>query len=378
MVETHQLELTLRLYFRFIADFCPNLIHLNMENCFIGSEIALSILMLKCHRLEYLRLPFFSLHRSSNNNGDSGEDTPSSKILTALVKGRHNLKSFGLYMWHVDLDPYLKPLLERCPELTDLNLTGCSRIKRSLISSFTRIQRLNLTANSKIDDRFLKDLSCLPPSSLKWLDLSHCKVTHIGIDHIVEGCQRLESLILNFNGKLDLCHLKTTSLSLRHLAVCQSPCIGNCCMSVVKQRFPRLSSIDFSHCADVSDRLELQRLVLAMPSLERVGLSCCDRLFAHPQQQQQSSTSSTTAVSTTNNRFERAFALLHGKRKSNACSLQEQGRLGCFDVRIWSDPHPRKIDWYERLSGHNGERYCVISKKLNEFKLADFSNAIYL
>lgn len=108
---------------------------------------------------------------------------------------------------------------------------------------------------------------------------------------------------------------------------------------------PNLNTLDFSHCAGITDPLEIQLMCRKLTKLVSVNLSYCDRLFGNYNWRDVGTISSVSSLFLRNSPFR------------------------IFDLRRFSDDPPRKVDsrfqWVSRL---DKERYCKISERLEEFR----------
>lgn len=99
------------------------------------------------------------------------------------------------YCWDVTAEG-MKHLGERCPEITELSIKGCTQIQSLGTSSgFLKLKTLK-ASGSWLHDEALSVLaqSC---KGLSWLDLDGCpEVTEKGVRDVVMGCKRLQQLYL--------------------------------------------------------------------------------------------------------------------------------------------------------------------------------------
>jgi hypothetical protein len=255
-----------------------------------------------------LRLPFFLqlVHH------------PQQEIISALAKKALELEHLGLYMFHDVRDTEFIKLLKNCSRLRSLNLTGSCLVTFSMIQYFHRLENLNLTSNSNVDDVLLTEMA-RHLASIKKLDLSHCKVTTTGVSSLLHISKKLEVLVLSFNCKVLFSKMDLRHTYLRSLSICQSPAVTNACVQILPRLFPNLEQLDISHCAGIYCRATLHQLSLDLPSLKSIHLSCCYRMFHHP------------SIGMYN------FPPTRKKTKSIYPRPTSP-----FDLRFWSDPHPRK------------------------------------
>ncbi|KAJ3089760.1 hypothetical protein HK102_005556 [Quaeritorhiza haematococci] len=254
-----------------VANWCPSIISLSLENCFMLTEKSLTVVVTSCTVLEHVKLPCFVFPP-----GLPGGANP---ILESLLQGGTRYKSIGLFMCSVDLDRYLPSLLSRCPDLHNLDLSGCSRLTPFSIPSFASITHLNLTANGGVNDHFAETLARYAVS-LTQLDLSHCKITTLGAGYLLANCYRLKWLSLSFNARIRMSKVRAVSVSLRHLALCQCPGLRDSCLAAIPRCTPYLNDLDISHCAGLTDPNALYRMVVRLPRLSRLDISYCDRLLS--------------------------------------------------------------------------------------------------
>ncbi|CAA6670226.1 unnamed protein product [Spirodela intermedia] len=101
----------------------------------------------------------------------------------------------GLIADHA-IEEGMRNLGERCPEITELSIKGCTQIKSLGTSSgFLKLKTLKATGSGLHD----KALSVLAQSceGLSQLDLDGCpEVTEKGVKDVVMGCKRLQQLYL--------------------------------------------------------------------------------------------------------------------------------------------------------------------------------------
>lgn len=146
----------------------------------------------------------------------------------------------------VDINPNL--LLQPAVHLEELSLAG------NPLTSFTTI-----------DQSYV-----LTSSSLKLLDLSHCKITKI-VGPVLDGLSKLEHLILTGNPLHQMSDFKSTSL----LTIDLSQCKLSYLQSTIFAKLPLLTYVNLSQ----NTRLQLSRNFsefVKSDSLKRIDLSNCN------------------------------------------------------------------------------------------------------
>ncbi|KAI9104739.1 hypothetical protein DFS34DRAFT_604301 [Phlyctochytrium arcticum] len=312
----------------FVGVFCTELRTLDLEDCFMLTQKSLTVILAKCHKLEHIKLPCFVYPRFGLAE-DSANPNP---VLQALLKrpAVGNLKTLGLSMYSgEEMNTHLPQILRKFPTISTLEISGSPSVSSIVAPALAHLSRLVLASTGQVDDDFAEALAehC---HELTYLDLSHCKVTAVGVAPILMNCRKLQNLCLACNRGINLYqtftnikHRLLTSPTLRpeeklQLALCPhagphflalegvlcagatAPCsaaamlaspslqrislsqigvLSDDCLRVLPVLAPKLVELDVSHCHGLVDPRVVFSMAKQGKHLKRINLSGCDRLL---------------------------------------------------------------------------------------------------
>ena len=165
------------------------------------------------------------------------------------------LRSLSVRNCHLLTDIAVTALVEICPSLTHLDMSGCRHIS----------------------DASLKALSQGGSSTLSVLRLSHCTVTDNGIIALAHSCPALTLLDLRYCKQISdasILSVSKTCQAMSDLNLSQCTRITAASVIVLAQKCPSLTRLDLSGCANVTD-VSLTALSQASVPLTDLNLSGC-------------------------------------------------------------------------------------------------------
>eukprot|EP00968_Pinguiococcus_pyrenoidosus_P007801 scaffold529_cov308-Pinguiococcus_pyrenoidosus.AAC.93 len=282
---------------------CAHLQHLDTSFCPIVTDEELRVLGANCHNLLVLRA------RECVHVSDAGIVCVANGCprLTALDVSRSQF-AFRI------TDIALMALGEKTPNLSTLNMSGCSMLSdagMSWLASGCSALTILMIAESKVTNAGVRMLAAGCPF-LKELDLQNAnRVTDVGVRYLSEGCkgivklnlrglfflsdgmkrdfglEGLQALCGNVRGLQDLClagcfQVSTKALNaiagsgaqLRRLSVAECPKVSESGMHSVLKCCSNLESLSLKHCGDaVKDAFFQPLLKHPLPRLHTLELS---------------------------------------------------------------------------------------------------------
>lgn len=211
-------KLSLEMRFDEALKKCPNLSGLDLsatelESPFLNS-IPGNLRELNVGRCQWLTDEnFFNLNRVCPNlqQLDLSQDTQLTYKAFGSLKKFGSLKSLTLSYCHQIGDEELALVLESCPGLIELNISGCKKLTESaLLNTTTSLPRLiTLSAErTGINDRVLNEIGN-KLIFLEKLDLTHClNITDRGVGDLLRKTKSLKEL------NLRECRLSSDTLKL--------------------------------------------------------------------------------------------------------------------------------------------------------------------
>jgi hypothetical protein len=189
-----------------------------------------------------------------------------------FVSHLHNLRTLQLTKCDKLRNDGIKLVCENLPFLTNLDLSGIYLLSEDgmkHVATLNFLERLNLADCENVNDRCLNCISSL--TRLKYLNLSNCFfVSDTGISFLVPLIH-LETLILTKVEELtDACLVESLSqlphLTELNLSECRFTDVG---LEHLKKEFYALRQLDISYCEDLSEegKAELKK---ALPNCKIV------------------------------------------------------------------------------------------------------------
>ncbi|XP_050915232.1 F-box/LRR-repeat protein 3-like [Lathyrus oleraceus] len=207
----------------------PNLVSINLSDCFKLTESALFALIKNCHSLAEITMENIYIDRESLEKSNTFKDFDVNPQLKFLYLAHNSFINDDIIISFASIFPNLQLLdlsyccdiseksicqvLSKCCKIRYLNLTNCKEV-RQLTMNFVvhQLEVLNLSG-TRVNDKTLYEISNTCGGLLKLL-LIRCKyVTEKGVMRVVEKCRQLEEIYLRGCDKVNADAMKISMLS---------------------------------------------------------------------------------------------------------------------------------------------------------------------
>jgi F-box/leucine-rich repeat protein 2/20 len=253
---------------------CPNLISLDLSNCFQVNNTIVSAVLRGCGSLRLFKLD------GCRHITDAGfQPDPRKSPLLAC----RTLETLSFARCSQLTKELVFFLLKACGSLKNVNFSRCKRISsdaiQMVLSSFKYLQKLNLSfmENTITDETFLT-IQC---RSLKEIDLTQSRITDTTLFQVSMNCHRVEKV------KLSSCNEITDAGIEALVSRCmkiQELDLNNCglltdrgVMSIAKYTRGHLRRLNLSWCMNITDK-SIFEVALNCSFLEELGLVWCTQL----------------------------------------------------------------------------------------------------
>jgi len=278
-----------------VAELCPNLSYLSLVGCTGINDSAIGAIQSgTCPNLEYLNIS------GCQRITDEG---------LYLFQQRPALKFLGLGSLHHITGPGIVSVIQKCPGLTDLNISSCPLVTEDWLTIMASknqcLECINLAGLQNVTDDGIETMMGVLGSRIKSLDISCCTgITNGGLMQIATKCPVLRRLSLrccNFNRdgievaarsltcltEFDLTGFKALkdsgavsialscpslkSINLSGCSAISDVGVGtfSCCLA--------LASVNLSKCALVTDS-GIQAVTMSCRALENLDVSGCKKV----------------------------------------------------------------------------------------------------
>jgi hypothetical protein len=166
----------------------------------------------------------------------------------------------------------------RCRNLQTLDVHACEQLSPEAIAAFgtlTRLENLNLRDLPNLSDSALMGLQHL--TGLRALEVGPGRFTSMGLQALTD-MKRLVLLQMSGNRELVTSALLYLPLDLQVLKLDECPGIGDDVGPLLRDRFPRLRSLDLGGNPKLTDAA--LAAILQIPTLQRLGIRDCSSLTA--------------------------------------------------------------------------------------------------
>lgn len=194
-------------------------------------------------------------------------------------------------------DELVRVLARSFRSLTDVNFAKCKKIESSAIRSLVRanpqLQRLNLSfmditdaAFTALDQHELADpheatsSRCAVGSSLRVIDLTHCKITDATLFALAKHCRRLEDVKLASCSEITDVGVEALLRAcsyLRELDLRNCPLVMDRGVAAIGMHGKRLQRLNLSWCMNITDKC-IGDLARGCEQLEELLLVWCTQL----------------------------------------------------------------------------------------------------